>query len=295
MKGLSRALLFSDQPFFMICCLNGRFMDVREAKVSVMDHGFLYSDGFYDTMKAFNGTILDLELHMARIKRSLKALAITLPWPLAKVQSWIEQVAQLNELKLARVRLTITRGPNDFDFFTSENPTLVITSEPIVIDPLIYKKGVSIFTIKLQRTLPEIKTIGVTPMILARRTVLAKGGHDAFFVDSKGYVTESTITNIFIVKSGCLYTPKSNILKGITRHEVIQSVRAHGLKVVERSVKLSELLKADEVFLANTKYGVTPVVKVDGKKIGDGKVGKMTKRVIRLHENYVHSYLFRTT
>src|SRR5437773_485711 len=100
----------------MICCLNGKFLKIEDAKISVLDHGFLYSDGFYDTMKASNGLILDVESHIERIKRSLKIVKIKLPWSMPTVQRWVEKTARMNPMKLSRVRMTITRGVNNFDF-----------------------------------------------------------------------------------------------------------------------------------------------------------------------------------
>lgn len=273
----------------MICCLNGKFLKVEEAKVAVLDHGFLYSDGFYDTMKAFDGRILDIESHLERVNKSLKIVKIKLPWSMPTIQKWIEKVAQINSMKLARVRMTITRGVNDFDFNSSKKPTLVIMAEPIEIDPKIYK-GVPVITENLQRTLPEIKHIGVTAMIVARSLLIERKAFEALLVDDSGFVREGTITNFFWVKNGKLFTPKKNILEGITRKEVMALWKKWEQKVIEKDVKMGELLKSDEVFLTNTKFGVVPVLSINEKKVGKGKTGEITKQVMVDFEAFIRSY-----
>lgn len=274
----------------MICCINGKFLKENDCKVSIFDHGFLYSDGFYDTMKSFYGVVLDRELHLQRIEKSLKKLSLKLPWDIEQIGMWIEKMALLHKQHLARVRLTITRGCNDFDFTTCKHPTLTITAEPITIDSKIYRDGVSVFTLPMLRVLPEVKTLGVVGMTVARRLLSPKHAFEAIFVN-QGFVREGSITNVFMVKNGILYTPKSNILKGITRAEVIKVVRRQGLKLIQRDFKVAAFLKADEIFLTNTKFGVTPVVSVNGRKIGTGKVGSYTKKIMQDFNSYVEEYL----
>ncbi len=274
----------------MICCINGKFIREKEAKISIMDHGFLYSDGFYDTMKAFNGMVLDLDLHISRIKKSLKKLGLKLPWPMAVVNSWIQKIALINKYRLARVRLTVTRGCNYFNFSTCKKPTLVITAEPIKIDREIYNKGVSVLTLQTERILPEIKTLGLTAMILARRLLHSRKAFETIFVNKDGFVKEGSITNVFIVKNNMLYTPKTNILKGITRYRIIKLAEKEGLKVIECDFKISELLKADDVFLTNTKFGLVPVISVNRRKISNGKVGKISKQIMEAFNEYADAY-----
>lgn len=274
----------------MICCINGKFIPEKNAKISILDHGFLYSDGFYDTMKSFEGTILDLEVHLKRIENSMKTLALQLPWKIEKVKSWIEKMAQAHKSGLARVRVTITRGENDFDFNSCKKPTVTILAEPIYIDPKIYKNGVAVITLPMRRVLPEIKTIGVTGMTIARRVITQKKVFEALFTND-GFVREGSITNLFIVKKGAIYTPKTEILKGITRHEILEIAKKEALKIFEKDLTLKEVLTADEIFLSNTKFGVTPVVAVDGKKVGNGKVGPTTQKIMMLFNNFVEDYI----
>ena len=276
----------------MICCVNGKFISEKAAKVSVLDHGFLYSDGFYDTMKSFKGTILDLEVHLERIESSMKTLALRLPWKIEELKSWIQKMAQMHKKGLARVRVTITRGQNDFDFNSCKNPTLVIIAEPISIDPKIYKNGVKVITLPMRRVLPEIKTIGVTGMTIARRVMVKKKVFEALFV-SDGLVREGSITNLFIVKKGKIYTPKTEILKGITRSEILKIASKRKFKIYEKDLRLKEVLNADEVFLSNTKFGITPVVSIDGKKIANGKVGELTQKMMDMFNEFVVDYIDR--
>ncbi len=276
----------------MTCCINGKFVKEKDAKISIFDHGFLYSDGFYDTMKSFHGVILDFELHRTRIETSLKKLALKLPWTMEQVGEWIQKMAFIHRKYLARIRLTITRGSNDFDFTSCKHPTLIILAEPITLDAALYRHGVSVMTFSMVRPVPEVKTLGLIGMTVARRFLSEKKAFEAIFVH-QGLVLEGSITNVFMVKHGKLYTPKSNILPGITRAEVIRISRKEGLKITERNIRVAEFLRADEIFLTNTKFGVTPVVSVNGRKVGSGKVGPVTKNIMGAFESYVKRYLGR--
>lgn len=273
----------------MLICINGEFVPKEAAVVSVFDHGFLYSDGFYDTMKSFDGVVLDLETHMERISTTLTALVITLPWTLDEIRSWIEKMA--TSIKgLSRVRLTITRGENDFDFTTSKKPTLTIIAEPIQIDPKIYTEGVKVITFSTRRVEPQFKLLGVTGMAFARREVVKRNVFEALFVND-GFVREGSITNLFIVKNGQVFTPESEILKGITRREIFKSCKEKNIEIVEKDLGLLEVMEADEIFLSNTKFGVTPVVCIDDKIVGDGKVGRKTKEIMAIFNEYVDDFV----
>ncbi|HLG25193.1 MAG TPA: aminotransferase class IV [Candidatus Gracilibacteria bacterium] len=271
----------------MEICINGKFFPSRRAKVSVLDHGFLYGDGVYDTLRTYEGRFLDPGLHLARIRQSASGLGIKIPWSDKQLSGWLQQMVQQNGLGNARVRLTITRGLNGFDFTTSKNPTLVITAERLRPDPALYKKGVKVITVNYQRPFPELKTIGLTVMILAHRLMALKKAYEAILIDDAGYVREGTVTNVFMVKNGRLFTPATKILKGITRQRVVKLAAKIGLPLAARDFRMTELTKADEIFLTSTVREIIPVTALNGKKVGKGVPGPVTAKIMQWHRRAI--------
>ncbi len=262
-----------------------------------MDNGFLYGDGVYETMRGYNGIILDLDSHIKRLQKSTGDLGIKIHWPIPKLKKWIEKTVDLNKAKSSRIRLTISRGPNGMNFTTCKNPTLVISCEKLKTDHEIYKKGVSVITIKTQRILPEAKTIGLTHVIMAYRAIKPKNIFEAVIVDKKNFVKEGMATNIFMVKSGKIITPETGILMGTTRKRIIELAKKIGLKVVIKDFKIGELAHAEEIFITNKLKEVVPVVILNGKKVGSGKnkgkVGETTKKIMKAYQNFVKAYIKR--
>lgn len=271
----------------MIVCLNGKFLKDAEAHLSVLDNGVLYGDGFYDTMRSYQGVILELELHLDRVEKSCKLTGITMPCTRDELREWIEETVKRNGFDSSRTRVTLTRGVNGFDFSSCKNPNLFVTCEALVVNAADYEQGVSAYTMNLQRTFPEIKTLGLTTMMVAYREVLPKGGYEAILVDDLGFVREGASTNLFMVKDGVLKTPKTKILPGLTRARVIQLALELGLKLVEEDFEVAELRTADEVFLTNRPREIIPVVRIDEKAVGQGRVGKITTRIMRAYQDYV--------
>ena len=270
----------------MKICINGTFVDEKKAKISALDNGFLYGDGIYDTMRTYNGKILELDLHLKRIKKSTEKIGIKCPWSLKEIEQWINTLCAVNRLETARVRVTITRGDNGFDFLSSKKPLLVITSEKLVIDPKVYSKGVNAETIQLERILPEIKTVGLTAMLVAYRQILPKKIYEAILVDDKGFVLEGASTNVFFVKNGRVYTPAKKMLPGLTRARVMALVKEMKLPMKIGNFKVNELMKAEEIFLTNRPREIIPVVCLNGKKVGNGRVGSYTKKIMEAYREY---------
>lgn len=271
----------------MIVCLNGKFLPHEEAQLSVLDNGVLFGDGFYDTMRTYGGVVLELEQHLDRLEKSAKLTGIDLPCSRAELKSWIEETVKRNGFASSRTRATLTRGVNGFDFLSCKSPNLFVTCEELVANAADYEKGVTAFTMNLQRVFPEIKTLGLTAMMVAYREILPKGGYEALLVDQLGFVTEGASTNLFVVKDGVLKTPKNKMLPGLTRARVIQLAGDLGLSVVVEDFKATELLTADEIFLTNRPREIIPVVELDGKKVKDGQVGVLTRKVMEAYQNYV--------
>ncbi|TSC58067.1 MAG: branched-chain amino acid aminotransferase [Candidatus Peregrinibacteria bacterium Greene0416_62] len=267
-------------------CVNGKFLDEREANVSVMDHGFLYSDGFYDTMRTYSGVVLELELHLDRIEHYAEMTGIPLIWGRRKVSRWIQETIQRNHLREARVRVTLTRGVNHFDFIRCKRPTLTIICEELTINTTIYK-GVSASTMKLQRIYPEVKTIGITGTILAYRKAAKTRDFEMIFIGDRNMVREGAGSNVFIVKKGILYTPVRAILKGLTRRRVIALAKKSTLPVRMKDFSERSLGQADEIFVTNGLWELVPIVRLNGKKVGKGQVGPVTRRMMAAYREYV--------
>lgn len=255
----------------MFLFLNGKFLKDSNAMVSVYDHGFLFGDGVYETLRVCDGEICRISEHLARLKKSAKSLALKFNMSDSDVKAKILKLVKMNKLADASVKIILTRGNNNMDFLTCANPTVLITIAAVpkgIAD--IYKKGVDVVTIGCKRILPEVKTMNLLPFVLGQREAKRKRVFETIFVDEKNYVLEGTVTNVFIVKNGVLITPKTGVLKGIMRADVIAAARRLGIPVAVRNFTLKSLLNADEVFVTNAPRGVVPVNKVNGKKIGGG-------------------------
>jgi branched-chain amino acid aminotransferase len=260
----------------MYVCLNGKFVDHKKALIPTSDHGFLYGDAVYETLRTRNGELWLFEQHMKRLKKSAKAVGIKVPS--LDFEELIEELIKKNKLKEARVRITLSRGSNNFEFNSCKKPLLLIEAKPLKLPPKeVIEKGVSVISYQIERTKPKIKSTSMLPAVLAQREAKKKNAYEALLVNNEGYVTECSYSNIFIVKNNKLKTPKKDILEGTVRNYIIAHYKTKRKKLTLRNVK-----KADEVFITSTIKGVVPVVKIDGKKIGNGHVGPITQKLMKI-------------
>lgn len=263
----------------MFVCLNGKFLKGHEAKVSVFDHGFLYGDGVYETLRTCNGKVWQIEEHLNRLERSASRIGLCVPVSSDQIAKWIEQLVYKNGFGESRIRITLTRGSNGFDFSTVQKPTLLIQAEELKRQPIsVYKNGVKVVTVRLERTEPSMKSISLLPMIVARQRM--GDAYEALLVDQKGYVREGTITNVFVVKNEVLWTPRTNILKGTTRNTLLKLARKAGITVKVQDFTTRKLANADELFLTNAPRGIIPVRRVDGSWYG--RPGPVTRHLMKL-------------
>lgn len=265
---------------FMKVCLNGRFLTDSKAKVSALDNGFLYGDGVYETIMSKDGKISYFSLHMQRFNRSAKMMGINIPWSIQQIKTWTERLLVLNKLKTARIRVSLSRGVNGMEFTSCRKSTLLIHAEKLKIDPKIYKNGVAAAVIKSHRIWPEVKSMGLIHMIEAYRKLGLKSGMEGIMIDDNGFVREGVTSNVFMVENGVIFTPKNKILSGIIRELVLKLARKAGIKVLVKDFKISKLRQADEIFITNSVKKIVPVIILDGKKIGNGKVGAVTHKLI---------------
>ena len=271
--------------------INGELVPESEAKISVFDHGFLYGDGVFEGIRAYRGVVFKLREHIERLYDSAKFLRIEIPMSKEELMEAILETVRRNGLSDCYIRVVVTRGVGDLglDPRKCEKPSIIIIARPMA--PLLGKKVVSLIISSVRRdgvdaTNHQVKSLNYLNNILAKLEAINAGADDAVMLDSRGFVSEATGENIFIVKDERIMTPPptSGILSGITRDCVIELARRLGYEVVERELTPFELLTADEVFLTGTAAEIVPVESVNGRKIGERVPGPITERLIREFE-----------
>lgn len=266
--------------------INGKFVDTDNAKISIFDRGFMYGDGIFETMRSYARVVFKIDEHLDRLFRGLKTIGIKSPYTKPYLKEIIYEVLKMNGLKSAYVRLSVTRGEGRFglEFKDIFNPNVVLVVKEFgEYHERMYQCGISAKIVPIRQNerspLSGIKSLNFLNNILARLEAKDSGYDDAILMNTEGYVAESVTANIFLVSGNRLITPSLNsgILCGITRDIVIKIAKNLRLAVREKSVTRRELFNADEVFLTNSLIEVLPVTKVGPKRIGDGRVGNLTK------------------
>ncbi|HQN52301.1 MAG TPA: D-amino-acid transaminase [Phenylobacterium sp.] len=275
-----------------IAYVNGAFERHGDAVVHIEDRGYQLADAVYEVWALFDGKLADAEGHFARLERSLSELRIDMPMSRAALTVVLREAVRRNRVKEGLVYLQVSRGvaPRDHAFPTDPTPpSVVITVKGVDRAATEAKaaKGVSVITTPENRWgRCDIKTVGLLPNALAKQAAREKGAAEAWFVDELGFVTEGASSNAWIVdRDGTLRTrdTNANILRGVTRHTLLDLIRDQGLKVDERPFTPAEALAASEAFITGAGSLVLPVVAVDGKPVGDGKVGPVAKRLRSLY------------
>lgn len=275
----------------MYVYLNDRLVQRPEAVVSVFDHGFLYGDGVYETMRAYDGVIFMLDEHLMRLHRSAALIGIAVPLDVNEITDSVYGTMGANSLKNAYVRLTVSRGygPIGLDPDLCEAPTFVVIAEELKEYPkAYYELGISAIISRTRRNLkdavnPQIKSLNFLNNILAKIEAKKAGSHEAIMVNAAGYLAEGTISNVFFFRDGVLCTPsiECGILDGITRNIVLDLAKREGLSVKEGEFTQDELYAAQEVFVTNTTMEVMPVSQIDAVRYGTGKVARLLHTAYR--------------
>jgi branched-chain amino acid aminotransferase group I len=282
--------------------LNGQLLPQCEAKLSPFDHGFLYGYGLFETMRAYNSHIFRLDSHLTRLCCSAESIGLThdvltTDGEEQSLKAACMAALEANKLKDARIRLTVSAGEGDMtpDPSSCSNPTILISVHNLPpLPPEKYEEGykgtVSSLRRNSQSPLSRLKSTCYMENILARTAARASGYDEAILLNEKGYVAEGTTTNIFLVSNGELITPslESGVLPGITRGAVLEIAGASNIRASERLVKLEDLIEAQEAFLTNSILEVMPLISVEGKPVGTGKPGKLTKDVLAAYRKLVH-------
>lgn len=263
----------------MIVYLNGKFLSARDAKLSVFDPGFLYGDGIFETLRTYKGKIWEMEKHLERLVESAKMRGWKLSWSMKELAAAVEKTLQKNKFAESRVRITITPGV--------KQPTLFIWAQPLEKLPAsAYEKGIAAITFPLERNFPQMKTTSMQPLLIARGEMLKKRAFESLLINHKGFITEGTWTNVFMVKGKTVITPKIGVLLGTTRDTVLKLAKPL-FRIKLREITRRELMSADECFVTNAPKGIIPVIRVDGEKIGTGNRGPVTKHLQKEFEKKI--------
>ena len=269
--------------------LDGKYLEKSKAVVSVFDHGLLYGDGVFEGIRAYNGSVFRLVDHINRLYDSAKSIRLKIPLTKHEMTEAVLETIRRNELRDAYVRLVITRGAGDLGVDPSlcKNPTVFIIAEPMASvlgprEPRVIRVIISSYRRdRVDATSHEIKSLNYMNSILAKIEATSAGADDAILLDPRGFVSEASVSNVFLAKDGRIATPShgAGILHGITRDRVIRLCSDLGIEVQERDVTPFELTTADEVFVVGTKSEILSVGSISGAKVGSGGAGPITKRL----------------
>jgi branched-chain amino acid aminotransferase len=280
--------------------LNGQFCSREEAKVSVFDHGFLYGDGVFEGIRAYNGRIFKLEEHLQRLYESAHHLLLDIPLSMKEMEEATLETVRRNNLQDAYIRTVVSRGPGDLglDPKNCYGSTVVIIADKISLYAQeYYDNGLSVTTaVTRQRNAntlePRIKSLNYLNNILVKIEAAQSGVLDAIVLNEQGYVVEGSGCNVFIVnKYGELITPPMylGILEGITRNTVMELAAKEGITIKETPFTRHDLYIARECFLTGTAAELIPVTSVDGRAIGGGAPGPITKKLMEIFHNYAQN------
>ena len=271
--------------------LDGRFVDEADAKVSVFDHGLLDGDGVFEGIRLYGGNVFRLDEHLERFANSAKAILLDNPLTHAEWSEAVCETCRVNKLRDGYIRMVLTRGVGDLGlapWLCAKPSYFVIASKISLYPPEHYENGLAIVTVATRRIAPgalpaTVKSLNYLNNILAKIEAKQAGALEAIMLNEQGYVAEATADNVFIVHKGELLTPSAShgALKGVTRSAIIDIARELGIPEREADLTRYDLWCSDECFLTGSGAEVIPVVKLDGRVIGSGKPGPVTRKLTK--------------
>jgi D-alanine transaminase len=276
-----------------IAYVNGSFVPLKDAKVSVLDRGFLFADGIYEVSAVLDGKLIDNESHLARLVRSVGEIALPLPETIERIKEIQKELIARNELASGLVYIEVTRGADtgrDFAFPKNVKPTLVMfTSVKDIVNAPSAKKGMAVITVPdIRWERRDIKSVALLAQVLAKQAAAAAGAGEAWMIED-GKVTEGGSSSAFILTQDDVLVTRQNsstILPGCTRKAVVALAEERQLRVEERPFSIAEALAAKEAFITSASLFVQAVVSIDGKTVADGKPGPMTNRLREIYVDF---------
>ena len=279
-----------------IIYLNGKLVPAQEAKISPFDRGLLYGYGLFETMRSYNEHVFRLDQHLARLRRSAMVLALASELEAYDLEQAIYKTLEANHLKDARIRLTVSAGIGERGLAPPNlGPiTVMVSVEKLVLPPpQVYRRGIHAAIVSTRRNslspLSQIKATNYLDSFVALSQAVASGAEEAVLLNERGFIAECSTSNIFLVAEGILTTPsvESGILPGITREAVLELARDLGIETVEREIPEADLFQAEEAFLTTSVREVVPITSVNGKPVGSGRPGTVTKRLMAAYKELV--------
>ncbi len=277
---------------------NGKLVDEAQARISVFDHGLLYGDGVFEGIRVYSGKVFELQAHIDRLYDSAKGIRLKIALSKKKMIDAVERTVKANNLKNGYVRLVVTRGVGTLGInpFECKKANIFIIADKIQLYPEeLYGKGLKIISATTVRNHPlaippQIKSLNYLNNILAKIEALDNDVPEAVMYNHMGYVAEATGDNVFVVRDNVVCTPpvQAGSLEGVTRGVVISLAQKEKMKVVEKNLTRLDLYISDELFLTGTAAEVIGVVEIDGRKIGNGKPGPVTKLLRKKFFEYAH-------
>jgi len=279
--------------------INGKLYDKADAKISVYDHGLLYGDGVFEGIRVYEGKVFRLAEDVERLYDSARSIRLEIPMTREQMAHAVNDTVTANSKRNGYIRLLVTRGAGylGLDPRKATNPQIIIIVDDITLyPPELYENGMEIVTVSTIRNHPNalnprIKSLNYLNNILAQIEAVQAGCFEALMLNHKGEVAECTGDNIFIVKRGVLKTPPpdAGILEGVTRGAVLELARAAKIPVQETALTRHDVYTADECFLTGTAAEVVPVVKCDGRALGTGRPGPITRQLRERFHQLVRS------
>jgi branched-chain amino acid aminotransferase len=270
--------------------IDGKFYSEASAKVSVLDHGLLYGDGIFEGIRFYNGRVFRLEEHLARLWDSARSICLEIPMSMRDMTEAVLETIRQNRLRDGYIRLLVTRGVGNLGLNPTQCkfPSVIIIAATIALyHESFYRKGLTIITCATRRSNPAalnpaVKSLNYLNNVMARIEANLAGADEALMLNDEGNVAECTADNVFIIKGGQIFTPPitAGALRGITRGIVFEIAAEFGIKISEIDITRHDVFVADECFLTGTAAEIVPVVKADGRSIGNGKPGPITTRAI---------------
>ena len=270
--------------------IDGKFYSEANAKVSVFDHGLLYGDGIFEGIRFYNGRVFRLEEHLKRLWDSARSIALEIPMSMDEMTAALLETIRQNDLRDGYIRLIVTRGVGNLGLNPTQckRPSVIIIAATIALYPAeFYQKGLTVITCATRRTSPSslnpaVKSLNYLNNVMARIEANLAKADEALMLNDAGYVAECTADNVFVIKDGQISTPpiSAGALSGITRSIVFEIADELKIKIAEKNVTRHDVFIADECFLTGTAAEIIPVVKADGRSIGNGKPGPITTRVM---------------
>lgn len=283
--------------------LNGSIIPSKDASVSIIDRGFLYGDGIFETMRSYGGRIFRLDEHLGRLFHSADTIELLIPYSLDQLREAACKTIEINGVFDGYLRLAVSRGEGrpSLDPTDCGAPTVVILAKDFIPYPSgRYKTGLKAVVSSVRRNefspISRIKSMNYLPNILAKLEAKARKVEEAVMLNTRSHVACATVGNIFLVKNGSLLTPSldSGILPGITRSAILELAPSLGVEVVEKLISTSELMASDEAFLTNSLMEVMGLVEVDGALIGRGKPDPITLELHRAYRELVKAEIGST-